>query len=267
MNKFSAHSMSTCYFFHRNNVLFPRDSIPGKIDNIIVPSEFESAIVRHFHFEWPPSNPIYCAELDQDFSQPDDWVAISMRKALEAVGPECYSALARSYSIINWDKNHQFCGRCGSQTIHTQHSFERRCPDCQHTFYPRISPSVIVLIHRGDELLMARGHHFPEGVYGLIAGFVEAGESLEEAAHREIAEEVGITVQNLKFHSSQSWPFPDSLMVGFFAEYASGDIVIEERELETAGWYRYDNIPGKPRTSISIASQLIEEFIQSKLGN
>ena len=113
---------------------------------------------------------------------------------------------------------------------------------------------------------MARGPHFPPGVYGLIAGFVEIGESLEETIHREVKEEVGIEIKNLSYFGSQAWPFPDSLMIAFVADYASGEIVIDKNEIEVAGWYRYDNLPGLPSMNISIASTLLENFVTSCTG-
>ena len=108
---------------------------------------------------------------------------------------------------------------------------------------------------------MARGPHFLPGVYALIAGFVESGESLEETVHREVLEEVGIYVKNLSYYGSQPWPFPDSLMIAFKADYASGDIAIDRKEIEEAGWYRYDNLPGRPSTSASISSKLLDDYV------
>lgn len=204
---------------------------------------------------------VYCAELDLELTLPPDVDAIPMRQALEILGPDWYTIAAKAYSIINWDKNHSFCGRCGSMTVCKENTFERICTICSLSFYPRISPSIIVLIKRGDEILMARGYHFPPGVYGLIAGFIEAGENIEQAIHREVQEEVGIKIKNLTYFSSQSWPFPDSLMIGFIAEYASGDLVLSHDEIESAGWYRFDSLPGMPSTSISIARKLIDHFI------
>ena len=111
---------------------------------------------------------------------------------------------------------------------------------------------------------MARSPHFAPGVFGLIAGFVEIGESLEEAVFREVKEEVSLDIKNIRYFTSQPWPFPDSLMVGFIADYAGGDIQIDHREIESAGWYRYDHLPGRPSSGISIASKLLEHFIRGQ---
>ena len=121
---------------------------------------------------------------------------------------------------------------------------------------------MIVLIHQDDHLLMARSAHFPPGVYGLIAGFVEAGESIEEAVHREVKEEVGLTIKSLVYCGSQPWPFPDSLMMAFTADYEAGEITMDQVEIEDAGWYKYDKLPGLPSMALSIAMKLIDDFVR-----
>ena len=183
-----------------------------------------------------------------------------IKEALHVIDFQQFPIFARSISIIQWDNNHQFCGKCGGKTILGMQQFERHCPSCEINYYPRISPAIIVLIHKGNEILMARSPHFPKGVYALIAGFVDAGESLEEAVHREVFEEVGIKIKNLSYNSSQPWPFPDSLMIGFNAEYESGDINIDKNELEEAGWYHYDQLPGLPSFKMSISLKMIKQF-------
>lgn len=207
---------------------------------------------------------IFCAEWIDD-TLPTDVVLLPLRRALEKLPPEWYQYAVRSNAIINWDNNHQFCGHCGVKTVQSNEIFEKRCPSCHLLFYPRISPSVIVLISRGDELLLARGIHFTPGVYGLIAGFVEAGETLEEAVLREVKEEVNISIKNLRYVGSQAWPFPDSLIAAFRAEYDSGELVIEFKELESANWFHYKKIPGLPSSSVSISRKLIDDFVAEKM--
>lgn len=205
---------------------------------------------------------LHCAELAADYLLPNEIIAIPLKKSLEIINaPWRYFAI-KAHAVINWDKNHQFCGHCGGKTVARTTLFERVCSACLLSFFPRISPSIIVRITRGDEILMARGHEFTPGAYGLIAGFIEAGETIEEALHREVKEEVGIQIKNVNYYGSQAWPFPDSLVIAFTAEYESGELVVDSTELEVAGWYRYDNLPGKPSTSISIARQLIDDFVK-----
>jgi NAD+ diphosphatase len=205
----------------------------------------------------------YSAEIDKSISLPDDIIPLPLRKAFERFGTDWYTAIAKAFSIVNWDKNHQYCGRCGHTTSYKPGTFERLCNVCGLSLYPRISPSIIVLIKKGDKILMSRSPHFPPGAYGLIAGFVEVGESIEDAVHREVKEEVNIEIKNLRYFGSQFWPFPDSLMLGFTADYASGEIHIDHNEIESADWYSHDNLPGRP-SNISIAKKLIDAFLLEK---
>jgi NAD+ diphosphatase len=224
----------------------------------------QSALIRCYPLGQFQEKNIYCAEVADDFVVDDTMQLLPFRQALTELSPEWYGLAAKAYSIILWDKNHRYCGRCGGQTVKLEDKFERICVDCTLTFYPRISPCIIVLIQNNEQLLLARGHHFKPGVYGLIAGFVEPGETLEEAVHREVKEEVGIHIKNLAYFGSQAWPFPDSLMVSFTAEYAHGELTINPEEIETAGWYAYDNLPGLPSARISIGRKLIDHFIAEK---
>ncbi len=204
----------------------------------------------------------YCAaEVQKSIDQRDDFVCISLREALSLMPQELYVIGVKAFSMIHWDKSHQFCSHCGKGTVTHSKPLERLCPQCNVSFFPRISPSIIVLIHKNDELLMARGPRTPAGIYGLIAGFVEVGETVEEAVHREVQEEVGIKIKNISYIGSQPWPFPDALMLAFTAEYDSGEITVDNEEIEDAGWYHYDNLPGRPSLSISIASKMVDNFV------
>lgn len=205
----------------------------------------------------------FCAEIIETFELPTNYEVLSLRKAFERLDSAWFKAAVKAYSIINWDKNHQFCGRCGTETYQKPNTFERICPHCELVVYPRISPSMIVLIRKDEKILMARSPHFAPGAYGLIAGFVEPGESIEDAVHREVAEEVNIKITNLKYFGSQPWPFPDSLMIGFTADYLSGDLRIDKVEIEAADWYDADHLPWIP-APISIAGKLIQHFLSTR---
>lgn len=192
---------------------------------------------------------------------PLPYVWVPLRPALEALYPQDFNLLVRAHQVINWDKNHRYCGRCGVETNVNGSGLERQCATCHLSFYPRISPSIIVAIRKDNQILLARTAQFLPNVYGLIAGFVEAGETLEETVHREVYEEVGLQVKNIQYFDSQPWPFPDSLMMGFTADYADGEIELRDGELEAAGWYGADNLPGLPSSSISISRKLIDDFL------
>ena len=229
------------------------------IDNV---SHLKSHFVREYLIYDNQKQKVYCAELSDAAKLNSPFQPITLRSALELFTDDWYTLAAKAYSIISWDKNHLFCGRCGAKTLKKPEFFERVCPQCDLIFYPRISPSIIVRITRGDEILMARGPHFPKGAYALIAGFIEPGENIESAVQREVFEEVNIKIKNLKYFGSQSWPFPDSLMIAFTAEYDSKELQINSGEIEDAGWYRYDQLPGRPTSHISISAKLIDDFIE-----
>ena len=178
---------------------------------------------------------------------PDEDLAI----ASYAVRISCSAAASR------------FCGRCGHTTEPARTERAWRCPACGLVVYPRISPAIIVLIMRGEEILLARSPRFPPERYSVIAGFAEPGETLEHAVCREVQEEVGISVKNIRYFASEPWPFPDSLMIGFTAEYDAGEVTIDNNEIVSAGWYRRENLPDLP-APMSISRALIDGWIQRK---
>ncbi len=166
----------------------------------------------------------------------------------------------RAVQIVEWARTHRFCGRCGTPTEHHGMDRSMKCPACLLQAYPRLSPAIITLVRRGDEALLARGVNFRAPMYSALAGFVEPGETLEQCVAREVGEEVGIAVTNIRYVSSQPWPFPNSLMLGFEADYAGGDIVCDPTEILDAGWYSRDNLPAIP-PGISIARKLIDRWL------
>lgn len=190
---------------------------------------------------------------------------ISIRQALNYFNDSTIKHISLNYQLYNYYFSHKFCGLCGSITNKQKINKFMFCMNCNTEVYPHIAPCIIVRVHKENQILMARGIDFPASVWGLIAGFVEIGESLEEAVIREVKEEVGICISNIKYWGSQAWPFPsNSLMVGFTAQYVAGDIVVEPNEIEQAGFYSIDTIPGEPSSSFSIASKMIAEFKNKK---
>lgn len=169
-------------------------------------------------------------------------------------------ALCRARILLFWLENHRFCGKCASRTVPAKTDIGLACPTCGARFFPQIAPAVIVLVTCGDRILLAHNRQFTNGMYGLAAGFVEAGESAEDAVVRELEEEVGIQVKALTYVRSQSWPFPNSLMLGFRAEYASGELCPDGKELDDAGWFSKETLPMIPPPG-SIARSLIDEWL------
>jgi NAD+ diphosphatase len=166
----------------------------------------------------------------------------------------------RAAQLIEWDRSHRHCGVCGTPTTLQPGERARICPACQHASYPRLSPAMMALVWRPGELLLARSPHYAPGMYSALAGFVEAGESLEACIHREVAEEVAVQVDSLRYHGSQSWPFPHSLMVAFTARWTGGTIVPQPGEIEHAAWFPLDALPAIP-PRFSIAGHLIRDTV------
>ena len=171
------------------------------------------------------------------------------------------SVAGRAFQISNWARTHRFCGACGTPTVHLAGERCVKCPACGFMAYPRISPAMMVLIRRGDSILLARHKTSPAAFFTALAGFVEAGESVEEAIHREVFEEVGLKVRNIAYFGSQPWPFPHSLMIAYTAEFESGAITIDEAEIAEARWFGPDDALPKIPHGVSIASDLIRAHL------
>ena len=177
---------------------------------------------------------------------------------------DLYLLAGRAIQIVNWDKNHQFCGKCSTPTVTMKDEMAKICPECGFISHTRLSPAVITAIIKDGKILMAKHSYGIKNRYGLIAGFIEAGETLEEGVKREIYEEVGLKVKNIKYFGSQSWPFPNSLMIGFTADYESGDINVDGKEILEAKWFNVKEVP--IHSKISIASELIDWFVKNFSG-
>lgn len=175
--------------------------------------------------------------------------------------PELFYLAGRARQVVDFHQSHRFCGACGSATEPHASDRARQCPGCGLISYPRLSPSIIVLVTRGDEALLGRQAQWPSGMYSTLAGFVEPGESIEQTVHREVFEEVAIRVDNLRYLGSQSWPFPNSLMLGFHADYAGGEIVCQPDEIEDAQWFRRDALPHFPGVN-AISRWLIDAWVE-----
>lgn len=165
---------------------------------------------------------------------------------------------ARAFQVVEWHRTHRHCGRCGTPTRDKAGERAKECPACGYVAYPRVSPAMMALVTRGREILLARAHRFPPGMFSALAGFVEPGETIEDCLAREVREEVGVEVRDLRYFGSQSWAFPHSLMIAFTAEYAGGDVRCEDAEIAEARWFAADALPVLP-PSVSIARRLIDE--------
>ncbi|MFL5759691.1 MAG: NAD(+) diphosphatase [Thermomicrobiales bacterium] len=203
----------------------------------------------------------YAVEVPAEIEPPPGLRFEGLRALYGLVSEPVFAVAGRASQMLEWERTHRFCGRCGTPTERATGERAMRCPACGLLSFPRLSPAVITLVERGDEVLLARGVNFAAGVYSTLAGFVEPGESLEEAVEREIFEEVSVRVKNVTYFGSQPWPFPHSLMIGFLAEYDSGEIKLDEREIIDAAWFTPTTLPKLPG-KISIARRLIDRYLE-----
>ena len=192
---------------------------------------------------------------------PEDAEWVDLRRLYGRIDDADWVLAGRAVQVVAWDRDHQFCSRCGTPTEVHPMDRARQCPSCRLVSYPRLTPAIITLVERDDgRALLAWGRQFPGRFYSALAGFVEPGESLEECVQREVREEVGIEVTDIRYFGSQPWPFPHSLMCGFRARWVEGDIEPDPTEIADANWYRRDAMPNIP-PGISIARKLIDAWL------
>ena len=203
--------------------------------------------------------PCFARVLDGD--PPPDAIATPLRQLFGALTDEEFAIAGRALGLTVWDRDHRHCGRCGAATERSAQERVRTCVACGHTSYPRLSPAVIVLVERGGRCLLARNARTRMPFFSTLAGFVEVGETLEECVAREVREEAGIELADIRYFGSQPWPFSGSLMVGFTARWASGDLVGDPTEILDAAWFAPDALPVVP-PRLSIARALIDDFVR-----
>jgi NAD+ diphosphatase len=185
----------------------------------------------------------------------------SLRSLLFSNDELAFSIAGKAAQLEDWYRNHRFCGSCGAPT--SDHTNQRAvcCTVCLKQFFPRINPCAIMLVVDGDKVLLARSSRFKSNFYSCLAGFIEVGETAEDTVRREVREEVGVEIENIRYFKSQSWPFPSQLMLGFIVDYKSGEIVIEPEEIAEANWYHVNDLPTVPSSAISVAGELIEYYV------
>lgn len=254
-----------CFAFSGGNLLV-LDGEKEKVPNFGAVED--SGLELRLVYELAPLDGQECVavELDLDVEAPAGTYLRDFRALIgSSVDMEFFLRAGRARMLADWHRNNRFCGRCATGTTRSDGELAMRCPNCGATFFPKISPAAIILIRDGERLLLARSFGFPPGVYSALAGFVEVGEGVEETIRREIREEVGVEVGSIEYFGSQTWPFPDSLMLGFTANYTGGEIKIQEDEIEDAGWFTVENLPVLP-PRLSIARSMLDAFIEEQKG-
>ncbi len=248
------------FVFQESKLLVYQKPDSITIPFLIKPDELSLIFIRQNYLGHLDNDHCYTAEVAEGTIPPEGMTFEGLRQVYGRLDEDLFWIAARAVQIIDWDRTHQFCGRCGVPLKSRTTERAKECPQCGLLHFPRLAPAIIVLVERGDQLLLARSRHFMPGMYSVLAGFVEPGESLEEAVVREVKEEVGIEIKDIKYFGSQPWPFPHSLMIGFTATYAGGEISLDDEEIEDAGWYTVEKLPRLPGR-ISIARKLIDGFL------
>jgi len=198
--------------------------------------------------------------LPDDAPEPVGMRYVGLRSLFLRIPDPLLALAGRAFQVVEWDRTHRYCGRCGTPTRNKADERAKECPACGLVAYPRVSPAMMALVTRGREILLARSHRFVNGVYSALAGFVEPGETIEDCVRREVREEVGVEVDGITYFASQSWAFPHSLMIAYTAEYAGGDIRLEDAEIADAQWFALDALPPLP-PNVSIARRLIDATV------
>ena len=248
------------FAFHRRELLVTEANALPSVETIDVLG-IEAARTQYLG-AWDGEH-CFSAELPADFKPPDGYATRDLRMLFGAFEPDLHALAGRAVQIVEWDRTHQFCGACGHPTELSTSDRSRACPDCEIPLYPRLSPAMIVAVERGDEILLGRGPQFPPGIFSVLAGFVEPGESAEEAVVREVYEETRIHVEDVRYFGSQAWPFPNSLMLGFTARYVGGSVdTSHDAEMEAADFFHVDALPTTFPGNISISQWLLEDFVQ-----
>lgn len=243
--------------------------VGGEVSNPIPyfdnPSRMGLTIENRFFLGLFRGEACYAASLDPLADLPMEFTVCDMKLMLAKLPEAWFQLLGLAQQILTWDRNHQYCGACGSHTHFHAADRAKVCPDCGLRNYPRVSPCIITLVTHGDKVLLGRSPRFIPDLYSTLAGYIEPGETVEQAVHREVKEEVGVELGKLEYVKSQPWPFPHSLMLGFIAEYQQGDIRVDEDELEDAQWWHIDKLPLIPPQG-TISRALIDIHIERYKG-
>ena len=252
------------FVFQEDRLLIESKSSEATIPYLVDFAELKLPVLRQHYLGRLDGRDCYAVEVPDGITLPAGMAFEGLRQIYGRMDEGLFSVAGRAVQIIDWDRTHQFCGRCGVKTRTHPTERAKECPQCGLLHFPRLAPAIIVLVERGPEMLLARARRFPTAIYSVIAGFVEPGETLEEAVIREVREESGITVNEICYFGSQPWPFPHSLMIGFTANYASGQITLGDGENLDVGWFRTDNLPAHLPGKISIARKLIDWFLEKQ---
>lgn len=218
------------------------------------------AVVRALRVDMPDGIIVMAAFTDKPLEEKDEFVPMGMRASYDYLDIRLYNMAGKASQIVFWDKHSQFCPVCGTKTVQTT-SISKQCPSCKYEMFPPVSAAVLVLIRKEDTILLVRAHNFTGAFNSLVAGFLETGETLEQCVEREVMEETGLRIRNITYWGNQPWPYPSTLMVGFVADYAEGELKLQAEELSFGAFYTKENLPQLPRT-LSLARKMIDWWVE-----
>jgi NAD+ diphosphatase len=258
------HAKNAWWFIFRNDKLL----VLSSLDQTTLPRSsdtgaFNMKFLRTLYLGTYGDSGCFVADVNEQMANPPGMRFQDLRPLLGVLSDEMFSLAGRAYQLLYWDRSHQFCSRCGSPNQQKKDERAKECPQCGLIDYPVTTPAIIVAIVKDEEILLAKARRFTSNFYSVLAGFVETGETLEECVKREVMEEVGIDIDTITYFGSQPWPFPNSLMIAFTAQYAGGEISIDAAEIVDAHWFTADKLPDVPRTG-TIARRLIDWFVEKQ---
>ncbi len=254
------------FCFQNDKLMIELNESGGKIPRLFDPDELNLKPIRSQYLGTLNGTDCYSAEIPLTDPWPDSMEFFSLIEAFGKLDEELYKTAVHAQQIVAWDRDHQYCGRCNSPLGYQDSERAKKCPSCQLMVFPRISPAIMVCVLRDNRILLARNRMFADGFYSVLAGFVDPGERLEECVAREVKEEVGLQIENIRYFSSQPWPFPNSLMIAFTADYRDGEITVDGKEIAEADWFGVDELPKCPTGKLSIAGRLIDWFRMEYAG-
>lgn len=250
---------SRWFVFHKDRLLLQKQDGEFTIPLQITPPTPIGENTKIHEVTYMGKVPCFAYSIDNEAKENDKYVMIGLRESYEYISHDLHKVAGKASQIIYWDKYSQYCPACGVKTVQTT-PITKVCPQCQKEIYPFIHPAVLVLIRKGDSILLVHARNFRGNFHGLVAGFLEAGETLEECVQREVMEETGLSINNITYFGNQPWPYPSQLMVGFIADYAGGEIKLQDEELSSGAFFTKDNLPEIPR-KLSLARKMIDWWL------
>lgn len=245
------------YIFYKDQLLLQKAD-----DTYTIPYAKEApvAVVRALPVLMPDETTAMAAFVEEPFTETDTCLFMGMRASYGQIAHSFYEKAGKAAEIVHWDKHSQYCPACGTRTILST-PISKRCPSCHYEMFPSVSAAILVLIRKGNRILLVHARNFTGPFHSLVAGFLETGETLEQCVEREVMEETGLKVKNIKYWGNQPWPYPSSLMVGYIADYESGELKLQDEELSSGAFYTRDNLPQLPRT-LSLARKMIDWWVE-----